>query len=77
MWKLLAPGVGLGDFLTPVVEKLCILIIKHLQQMTAYRKFPKKKYRNWIPEPGTTISGFANNNKKKNPDRPTLVFFDM
>jgi hypothetical protein len=41
------------------------------------------KYRNRIPEPGTTISGFAdnnnNNNKKKkiNPDRPTLDFFDM
>jgi hypothetical protein len=33
------------------------------------------KYR--IPEPGTTISGFAdnNNNKKINPDRPTLDFF--
>jgi hypothetical protein len=38
------------------------------------------KYRNQIPEPGTTISGFADNkNKKKkiNPDRPTLDFFDM
>jgi hypothetical protein len=36
------------------------------------------KYRNRIPEPGTTISGFADNKKKKiNPDRPTLDFFDM
>jgi hypothetical protein len=38
------------------------------------------KYRNWIPEPGTTISGFADKKKKKkkiNPDRPTLDFFDM
>jgi hypothetical protein len=26
------------------------------------------KYR--IPEPGTTISDFADNNKKINPDRP-------
>ena len=35
------------------------------------------KYRNRTPE--TTISGFAdnNNNKKINPDRPTLDFFDM
>jgi hypothetical protein len=39
------------------------------------------KYR--IPEMGTTISGFADNNEKKiknnnnNPDRPTLYFFDM
>ena len=34
------------------------------------------KYR--IPEPGTTIAGFADNKKKKiNPDRPTLDFFDM
>jgi hypothetical protein len=37
------------------------------------------KYR--IPEPGTTISGFADNKKYKkniiNPDRPTLDFFDM
>jgi hypothetical protein len=85
MWKLLAPGVGLGDFLTPTVsdidklvniristyihicymlfnqqqwfiystasflsklrakkvEKLCIFVIKQLQQMTAYRKFRK------------------------------------
>ena len=44
--------------------------------MTAYRKF-----RNRIPEPGTTISGFADNNNKKNKkinaDRPTLDFFDM
>jgi hypothetical protein len=34
------------------------------------------KYRNRIPEPGTTISGFADNKKKskKNPDRPTLDF---
>jgi hypothetical protein len=23
------------------------------------------KYRNWIPEPGTTISGFADNKKEK------------
>jgi hypothetical protein len=35
----------------------------------------KMKYRNRIPEPGTTISGFADNLKKKsNPDRPTLDF---
>jgi hypothetical protein len=36
------------------------------------------KYR--IPEPGTTISGFADDkkkSKKKNTDRPTLDFFDM
>jgi hypothetical protein len=35
------------------------------------------KYR--IPEPGTTISGFADNkkNNNNNPDRPTLDFFDM
>jgi hypothetical protein len=39
-------------------------------------KISKMKYRNWIPEPGTTISGFADN-KKKNPNRPTLDFFDM
>ena len=42
----------------------------------------KKKYRNPIPEPGTTISGFADIKKKKkkkknNPDRPTLDFFEM
>jgi hypothetical protein len=38
------------------------------------------KYRNRIPEPGTTISGFANNNnnkKKINPNQLTLDFFDM
>jgi hypothetical protein len=42
------------------------------------------KYRNRIPEPGTTISGFADSkkkNEKKNndADRPTLDldFFDM
>ena len=37
------------------------------------------KYRNLIPEQGRTISGFAENKKKKkiNPDRPTLDFFDM
>ena len=36
------------------------------------------KYRNWIQEPGTTISGFADSKKDKiNADRPTLDFFDM
>jgi hypothetical protein len=37
----------------------------------------KMKYR--IPEPGMTISGFADSLKKKkiNTDRPTLDFFDM
>jgi hypothetical protein len=37
------------------------------------------KYQNRIPEPGTTISGFADNKKKKkiNADKPTLDFFDM
>ena len=30
----------------------------------------KMKYRNRIPEPGTTISGFADNKKKNNPDQP-------
>jgi hypothetical protein len=30
-----------------------------------------------MPEPGTTISGFADNKKKINPDRLTLDFFDM
>jgi hypothetical protein len=35
------------------------------------------KYR--ILEPGTTISGFADNRKEEkiNADRPTLDFFDM
>ena len=32
--------------------------------MTAYREISKIKYRNRIPEPGTTISSFADNNKK-------------
>jgi hypothetical protein len=63
----------LSKLRTKKVEKL---VIKQLQQMTAYRKF-----RNRIPEPGTTISGFADNNNKKNKkinaDRPTLDFFDM
>jgi hypothetical protein len=38
------------------------------------------KYRNRIPEPGKTISGFVDNYKKEkkiNPDQPTLDFFDM
>jgi hypothetical protein len=39
------------------------------------------KYRNWIPGPGTTISGFADKKKEKkkkiNPERPTLDFFDV
>jgi hypothetical protein len=36
----------------------------------------KMKYR--IQEPGTTISGFADNEKKKmNADQPTLDFFYM
>ena len=30
----------------------------------------KMKYRNRIREPGTTISGFADNKKKINPDQP-------
>jgi hypothetical protein len=36
------------------------------------------KYRNQIPEPGTTISGFADKKKKKKKKIfPTLDFFDM
>ena len=36
------------------------------------------EYRNRIPEPGTTISGFADSLKKKiNADRPTLDFLYM
>ena len=38
------------------------------------------KYWNWIPEPGTTISGFVDSKKKikkNNADRPTIDFFDM
>jgi hypothetical protein len=57
MWKLLAPGVGLVDFLTPVTprgdigrgskieskegRKTAKLDIKQLQQMTTYPKFRK------------------------------------
>jgi hypothetical protein len=34
------------------------------------------KYRNRIPEPETTISGFTDNKEKKiNSDRPTLADF--
>jgi hypothetical protein len=47
--------------------------------MTAYGKFSKMNYR--IPEPGTTISGFADSKKKKKKKKkkcqPTLDFFDM
>ena len=43
------------------------------------------KCRKRIPEPGTTISGFADSyikkkkkkKKKMNADRPTVDFFDM
>jgi hypothetical protein len=35
------------------------------------------KYRNQIQETGTTISGFVDNKKKINADRPTLDLFDM
>jgi hypothetical protein len=35
------------------------------------------KYQNRIPEPGTTISSFADNNKKINADWPILDLFDM
>jgi hypothetical protein len=35
------------------------------------------EYRNQIPEPGTTISGFANSLKKKKKKMQTLDFFDM
>jgi hypothetical protein len=41
-------------------------------QVIILLEFSKIKYRNQIPEPGTTISGFVDNKKKKkiNPDRP-------
>jgi hypothetical protein len=38
------------------------------------------KYQNWIPGPGTTISGFADNKKikiNKKSQQTTLDFFDM
>jgi hypothetical protein len=51
---------------------------------SSYNSFNKWRltvnFENVIPEPGTTISGFADNKKKKkkdNPDRPTLDFFDI
>jgi hypothetical protein len=47
MWKLLAPGVGLGDASTN----------------DGLPEISKMKYRNRIPEPGTTISDFADNKK--------------
>ena len=45
------------------VEKLCVLVIKELQQIP---EISKMKYRNRIPEPGTSISSFADSKKKKN-----------
>ena len=33
----------------------------------------KMKYRNWIPEPGTTISGFADSYKKKKKKKKKLM----
>jgi hypothetical protein len=35
------------------------------------------KYRNRIPEPGTTISSFADSKKKIFQCQPILDFFDM
>jgi hypothetical protein len=48
-------------------------------QSLVFPERAKMEYRNRIPEPGTTISGFADSLKKKNnnADRPTLDFFDM
>jgi hypothetical protein len=40
------------------------LVIKQFQQMTALPVISKMKYRNRIPEPGATISGFVDSKKK-------------
>jgi hypothetical protein len=34
-------------------------------QFVILPEISKMKYRNWIPEPGTTISGIADNKKKQ------------
>jgi hypothetical protein len=62
------------------VEKLRILVIKTTSTNDSLPEISKMKYRNRIPEPGTTISGFADSYKKKkkkkiNTNRP--YFFDM
>jgi hypothetical protein len=65
-------GMKLATYGVRILQITCWLFLHDAD-------FSKIKYRNWIPEPGTTISGFVDNNKKKkiNPDRPTLDFFDM
>ena len=62
-----------------MVEKLCTFVTRH-KTVSANDGLPeisKMKYR--IPEPATTISGFADSLKRKkiNADRPTLDFVDM
>jgi hypothetical protein len=39
-------------------------VINQLQSNDGLPEISKMKYRNRIPEPGTTISGFADNKKK-------------
>jgi hypothetical protein len=59
------------------LSKLRAKKIEKLHNSSFLPEISKMKYQNRIPEPGTTISGFADNKKKINPDRPTLDFFYM
>jgi len=49
----------------------CITRHKTASTNDSLPEISKMKYRNWIPEPGTTISGFADSQKKKKKLMPT------
>jgi hypothetical protein len=61
----------------------CMLGQKKICLISILSEFSKIKYRNRILEPGTTISGFVDNNKKKkkiNPDKSPYceaIYFEM
>jgi hypothetical protein len=49
----------------------CIIRDKTASITDGLPEISKMKYRNWIPELGTTISGFADNNNNKKKKIPT------
>jgi hypothetical protein len=61
------------------MKKNCVTHLKTASTNDGLPEILKIKYRNRIPERGTTISGFADSKKKNkfNADRPTVDFFDM
>jgi hypothetical protein len=59
------------------LSKYCIIRHKKASINDGLPEISKMKYRNWIPEPGMTISGFADNKKKRSQPTDPRFFWHV